>query len=227
MRKSILLSVAFVLGILCTSCFGDLVMDSTATDISGGATHLISNADGAGLDLLTSFSGGPVNPADGSIAFAGYTLGSDASRFGWTFDRTGGVTVASDIVYRIEATNGTFDAWVGFEKLFGSPLDNLSFRTDGTWATVGVGFTQTGDTVASNGGTVAFASGATMGGFNSQFTGATFVEVSSAPQFVQFAASETYDFDLYVSDSSVVPEPSAAMLILLCIMGLAYPWRLR
>ena len=139
------LSLVLILAFL-PQCAGDLITD-ISTDLSGGATSTITNAGGLGIDLQSSFSGG-VTSTGASVDFAGFGIGGDSTRFGWEFTQTAGAIHTSDIVFRIDALNGTFDAQVGYEKNIGSALDFLSFRTDGVWSNISPTLTLAGDTLS-------------------------------------------------------------------------------
>ena len=212
------LLLAVLLG--CAKADADLIVGSM-TDISTGALSTITDANGLGIDLQSSFSGG-VTSGGASVDFAGFGIGGTATTFGWEFTQTAGATHTSDIVYRIDALNGTFDAQIGFEKNIGSTLDFLSFRSDGVWSNISPTLTLAGDTVSSNGGFLSFTSGDPGGAFNPIVTGATFIEFANDPQFVAFSSGDQqFDLNLLAAAPTSIPESGSFLLLSFITLGLA------
>ena len=191
----------------------DLVMGSTF-DLSGGGTSTIANANGLGVDLVSSFSGSVTGATVVSTDYAGFGIGGDATRFGWTTTATSGIIHDNDFAYVINVPNGTIDARIGFVKLIGSGFDFLSIETDGTWSTVGTQWTETSPgliefTPGASGG---FFSGDPGNGFTSELTGASMITFRRGPTFVQFPGTQSQEFDLnLLAATSSVPEPSGGL----------------
>ena len=199
----------------------DLVVGVTG-DISGGATSVITDAGGLGIDLTSSFTGG-FTGGTATVDYAGFSIGGVSSRFGWDYTPTAGVFHTNDIAYTIDTNGtGTFDAEIGFVKNIGNPSDFLSIETDGTWGTA-TQWTETRPGLlefnpAASGG---FFSGDPGNGFTPSVTGASYLTFRTGPTILGFAPnSQEFDLNLISTTPTAIPEPSVIPVIVL--MGTAW-----
>ena len=215
-KQLILFTLSAILGLLALlavpSCVEASLVNFSSVNLQTG-TDTITNANGTGLDLGLSFTGG-FTSGGGSVTNAAWGLGGDPTRFGWETNVTAGALHTTDTVFRIDALNGTFDASFGWERPIGSPLDDLFIRSDGMF-NIGANWTLTGDTVQSGAGSFGFTSGtSTSGIFVVEVIGATNVEFFQDNR-VQFAGSgaQTFDFDLRDQTVTAIPETTFPRLL--------------
>ena len=202
----------------------DLVVGVTE-DISGGATNTITNVNGLGIDLVSSFSG---SSATQTVTYAGFNLDGINTRFGWETERLGtDLFHNNDFEYTIStAGTGSFDARIGFLKALGNPSDNLSITTDGVWSVVGTQWTASGGTNTFNPAAILnFTSSDPGGGFNPEVTGATFLTFTTGPQTVDFGdRSQQFDLNLLSASATSIPEPTGVPFEYILLLFGQYAW---
>lgn len=201
----------FAVLLLATPAHASLI-DFTTGDLSGGATSIHTNVNGLGIDFEYSFSSSIVGDTV-LIDNAGFIA---PNQFGWEFTQVSGFAHTGTTTFRIDALNGTFDGRIGLEKLVGSGLDELSFRSDGTFSNINPGYTLVGDTLQVSDGFLAFTSSDPGNTFTPDIAGASFIEFSRGPSFVAFGGSgdQNFDFNLTSADVASVPEPGTFVAFL-------------
>ena len=197
--------------LLATPAHASLI-DFTTGDLSGGATSLHTNVNGLGIDFEYSFTSSIVGDTV-LIDNAGFIA---PTRFGWEFTQVTGIVHSGTTTFRIDALNGTFDGRIGLEKNVGSPLDDVSFRSDGVFSNIHPTYTVSGDTLDIGDGILNFVSSDPGNGFTPDITGASFIEFTAGPSFIALPGSGNlqFDFNLTSADVASVPEPGTFVVFL-------------